>query len=131
MKLQKANVYQQEIYQYLVDYFPNLFEDRDEVNEIIVTRAQAANAAFEKADNEGCSTLEAMERANEVLHQGFEFSPIAYIKTFYEEVKDEILDNDQACKILKRTGDLFHRYGVDFEGTAEEFELRNELTLYI
>ncbi|MDH6358908.1 DUF1896 family protein [Parabacteroides sp. PF5-9] len=129
--LDKANVFQQEIYSYLKDYFPNLFEDIDEVNEIIVTRAKAAKAAFEKADNEGYSTLEALEKANEALHQGFEFSPIAYIKTFYEEVKDEIIDNDEACKILKKAGDLFWRYGADFEGTEEEYELRNELMAFI
>ncbi|MDF9829330.1 DUF1896 family protein [Parabacteroides sp. PF5-6] len=131
MELQRANVYQQEIYQYLEDYFPNLFENKEEVNEIIVTRAQAAKAAFEKADNDGYSTLEALEKANEALHQGFEFSPIAYIKTFYEEIKDEVLDNDHACKILKKAVGLFHQYGVDFEGTEKEYELRDELALYI
>jgi hypothetical protein len=126
-ELNPLNVSQQQIFKYLKDYHPNLFEDREEVNEIIISQANAAQQAFKDAIMQGKNGYEASEAANYALHNGYEFSPISYLQELYESKTGQYLEDDKACEILKHTREIFMRYGSDVEGSDEEANLIQEL----
>lgn len=126
-QLNLTNSYQREIFDYIRDYHPQLFLDMKSLEELIILKAVNAKKAYEDALNRGENDVEARYIANQVLHAFLEFSPCAFIKGFYEELYDDIIDNEQALEIYKKTEDIFEKYSDDVEGTDEEDNLREEL----
>lgn len=126
-KLNIGDAYQKQIYDYIRDYHPQLFLDEDEMVQIVIDRANSAQEAFTKETLRGGNYLEAKYEANQALHAGLVFSPCSYIKEFYEELHNDIIENEQAVEIWLETKDIFPKYGEDFEGTDAEDNLREEL----
>ena len=130
-KLDMANIYQHQIFRYLKDYFPHLFDNREEVTEMIIDRADKANEAYLQASREGKNHIEASEIANQVLHADLEFSPISYLRELWEEKKGDELSNEQAIAIYRKTKPVFEKYGRDIEGAEDEWLLVDELIPYL
>ncbi|MDR1368818.1 MAG: DUF1896 domain-containing protein [Dysgonamonadaceae bacterium] len=130
-KFNTLNVLQQQLFHYIKDYHPYLLENRDEAEEIIVTRAEMAQDAFSDAIMAGRNGLEASEIANEVLHAGLEFSPISYLQELYETRTGKYLHDEPACAVYRKTKEIFDRYGGDVEGSDKEDDLINELVPFL
>ena len=126
-KLNPANSYQREIFDYIRDYHPQLFLDMESLEKLIILKAVNAKKAYEDALNRGENDVEARYVANQVLHAFLEFSPCSYIKEFYEELHNEEIDDGQAVSIWQKTEDIFENYGMDVEGSDAEERLRDEL----
>lgn len=126
-KLSVLDKYQKRIFDYIRDYHPQIFIDKEELKRTVISRANSAQEAYTKAIQRGANDVEARYEANQVLHTFLEFSPCAFIKGFYEELYDDIIDNEQALEIYQKTEDIFEKYSDDVEGTDEEDNLREEL----
>lgn len=126
-QLNLTNSYQRRIYDYIRDYHPQIFIDKKELEETVISSASSAQSAYDSAIKRGENPVEAGYVANQVLHCFLEFSPCAFIKGFYEELYDDIIDNEQALEIYQKTEDIFEKYSDDVEGTEEEDNLREEL----
>ena len=129
--LNSADIFQNRIFRYLKDYFPHLFENEEEVKQMIIDRAENAKQAYSKAIRNGQNHIEAMEEANEILHADLEFSPIEYIQELFEEKKNKFLSIEQVIPIYQKTKPIFDKYGKDIEGTEGEENLIEELMPYI
>ena len=126
-KLSVLDKYQKRIFDYIRDYHPQIFIDKEELKRTVISRANSAQEAYTKAILRGENDVEARYEANQVLHAFLEFSPCAYIKEFYEELHHEEIDDEQAVLIWQKTEDIFENYGMDVEGSDAEDRLRDEL----
>lgn len=122
------DIFRGRIYQYLKDYFPHLFENLQDVEDMVSSRTLKAQTAYSKCINQGENHIEAMEYANKILHADLEFSPISYLQKVYENKTGKILSDEQAVSIYKNTKPIFDKYGKDIEGSDEECLLIEELT---
>ena len=121
------NSFQRQIFNYIKDYHPYILEDRKIAVEMIIKRADKAQEAYSNSIKEGRLHYWAMKEANEALHAGLEFSPISYLKEFYEEATDITINDKEAIEMYKKTTHIFNEYGNDIEGSDKEEELREEL----
>lgn len=126
-KLREFDSFQRQIFNYIKDYHPHLMENKEELEEIIIRRANNAEEAYIKSIKNGDPHYEAQSEANAILHEGLEFSPIEYIKILYEENHKKEITNATAIEIYNKTKDIFFKYGQDFEGTELEENLIEEL----
>ncbi|MBW8323701.1 MAG: DUF1896 domain-containing protein [Prolixibacteraceae bacterium] len=131
-ELNTADVFQNRIFKYILDYHPYLLEDREVAKEIIITRANLARESYKKASLDGKPHYMAMEEANTILHAGLEFSPISFLQEIYKSATHgEDLDDKKAVEIYKKTKDIFEKFGNDVEGTDQEDLLVNELIPFL
>jgi hypothetical protein len=131
-KLETTNGFQQNIFTYLMNYHPYVFENREEAEEMIIRRANNAHAAYIQADKDGEAPYECEQAALQALYAGLEFSPVTYLIEVGIEATGYEMNDKEACNIyrLPEVKEIFERYGTEIEGDPREYALKAELTPY-
>ena len=116
--------YQLRLHSYLQQYHPYMFtkEQKQSTIDFIILRAAEAAKAYKNAwDNEG-TPIECDWEANEVLHAGFEFSPITYLTEICRNATGYEMTTEESCEIYgnPQVKEILDRYGTDIEGDDRE-----------
>jgi len=132
-QLTPSNGLQQLLLRFILDYHPYMEDDRQEMIDFIVMRAEAADKAHREAFLDGESPYQSEVTANQVLFAGLNFSPITYLIETGDDLHGYEMTKTEACEIyrLPEVRALFDKYGQEIEGDPREAYLIEELKPFL
>jgi len=132
-QLTTSNAFQQLLLRYILDYHPYMQEDRQDMIDFIVMRAENAKKADSEAFDAGLSPLECEHAARQALYAGLHFSPITYLIEVGVDNYGYEMEKEEAVEVYRNpeVREIFEKYGDDIEGDPKEHLLVEELVPYL
>jgi hypothetical protein len=132
-QLTPSNGLEQLLLRYILDYHPYMDDDRKEMIDFIVMRAEAAEKAHREAFLAGESGYQSEITANQVLYAGLHFSPVTYLIEIGDELHGYEMTKSEASEIYRipEVKALFDKYGQEIEGDPREPYLIEELKPFL